>query len=194
MGRPATLADIPDAFLDQVAAQGFDYVWFLGLWQTGPAGRQVSLSHPEWLQEFQATLPDFTEADVSGSPFAVTGYTLHRDFGQEADLFSLKERLRARGLKLIVDFVPNHTAPDHPWVKQHPEFYVQGSEADLEREPHNYRRVETGQRLPHPGLRPGPLLRRLARYLPAQLPPPGLKGSHDPGAPQAGRNRRRGAL
>ena len=49
LGRPATLADIPDAFLDQVAARGFDYVWFLGLWQTGQAGRQVSLSHPEWL-------------------------------------------------------------------------------------------------------------------------------------------------
>ena len=145
LGRPATLADIPDAFLYQVAAQGFDYLWFLGLWQTGSAGRQVSLSHPEWLKEFQATLPDFTEADVSGSPFAVTGYTLHRDFGREADLFSLKERLRAKGLKLLVDFVPNHTAPDHPWVKQHPEFYVQGSPADLERDPHNYRQVKTGR-------------------------------------------------
>jgi len=33
--RPAILADIPDEFLDQVAALGFDYVWFLGLWQTG---------------------------------------------------------------------------------------------------------------------------------------------------------------
>jgi len=143
LGRAATLADIPDPFLDQVAAQGFDYVWFLGLWQTGQAGRQVSLSHPEWLREFEATLPGFTEADVSGSPFAVTGYTLHQDFGREADLLGLKERLKARGLKLLVDFVPNHTAPDHPWVAQHPEFYVHGSEADLEREPHNYRRVET---------------------------------------------------
>ena len=145
LGRPAILADIPDEFLDQVAALGFDYVWFLDLWQTGPAGRQISLSHPEWLKEFQATLPDSSEADVSGSPFAVSGYTLHLDFGQEADLFSLKERLRARGLKLIVDFVPNHTALDHPWVEKHPEFYVQGSEADLEREPHNYRRVETAK-------------------------------------------------
>ena len=122
---------------------GFDYVWFLGLWQTGQAGREVSLSHPEWLREFAATLPDFTEADVSGSPFAVTGYTLHKDFGPEAELLRLKERLRKRDLKLIVDFVPNHTAPDHPWVQSHPEFYVQGSEADLERESQNYRRVET---------------------------------------------------
>ena len=94
LGRAATLADIPDVFLDQVAGLGFDYVWFLGLWQTGSAGRQVSLSHSDWLQEFQATLPGFTEADVSGSPFAVTGYTLHQDFGQEADLVSLKERLQ----------------------------------------------------------------------------------------------------
>ena len=144
-GRATTLADIPDEFLDQIVSLGFDYVWFLGLWQTGSAGRQVSLSHPEWLQEFQATLPNFTEADVSGSPFAVTGYTLHRDFGQKADLLGLKERLRGRGLKLIVDFIPNHTALDHPWVEQHPEFYVQGSAADLEREPHNYRQVETGR-------------------------------------------------
>ena len=105
----------------------------------------MSLSHSDWLKEFQATLPGFTEADVSGSPFAVTGYTLHRDFGQQTDLIGLKERLKARDLTLLVDFVPNHTAPDHPWVKQYPEFYVQGSEADLEREPHNCRRVETSR-------------------------------------------------
>ena len=75
LGRAATLADIPDDFLDQVAALGFDYVWFLGLWQTGQAGREVSLSHHEWLQEFQATLPGFTEADISGSPLC--GHGLH---------------------------------------------------------------------------------------------------------------------
>ncbi|MHB8068190.1 MAG: alpha-amylase family glycosyl hydrolase [Desulfobaccales bacterium] len=145
LGRPAGLADIPDDWLDRLVSLGFDYVWFLGLWQTGPAGRQVSLSHTGWLAEFQETLPDFTEADVSGSPFAVTGYTLHRDFGQDADLLNLKKRLQARGLKLFVDFVPNHTALDHPWVEQHPEFYLQGTAADLEREPHNYRLVKTGR-------------------------------------------------
>jgi Alpha amylase, catalytic domain len=143
LGRPATLADIPDEFLAQIVSLGFDYVWFLGLWQIGPAGRQVSLSHTDWLQEFQATLPDFTEADVTGSPFAVTAYTLHRDFGRQDDLLGLKKRLRERGLRLIVDFVPNHTALDHPWVPAHPEFYVHGNDADLEREPQNYRRVET---------------------------------------------------
>ena len=68
LGRPATLADIPDSFLDQIVSLGFDYVWFLGLWQTGPAGRQVSLSHHEWLQEFQATLPVFPRPTSAAHP------------------------------------------------------------------------------------------------------------------------------
>ena len=143
LGRPATLADIPDAFLDDATSLGFDYLWFLGLWQTGAAGRQVVLDHPEWQQEFKAALSDFSQDDLVSSPFAVTAYALHPDFGGAADLVALRERLHARGLQLVADFIPNHTALDHPWVEAHPEFYVQGSEADLQREPGNYQRVET---------------------------------------------------
>jgi hypothetical protein len=145
LGRPATLADIPENFLDRLASLGFDYVWFLGLWQTGAAGRQMALGRPDWQQAFRKILPDFTEADVVSSPFAVVSYTLHRDFGDETALPDLRQRLHARGLQLMVDFVPNHTALDHPWVQAHPEFYVQGSAADLDREPDNYRQVETGR-------------------------------------------------
>ena len=68
---------------------------------------------------------------------------MHPDFGGPADLVALRARLHARGLKLVADFIPNHTALDHPWVEAHPEFYVQGSEADLQREPGNYQRLET---------------------------------------------------
>ena len=81
LGRPATLADLPDAFLDDAASLGFDYLWFLGLWQTGAASRQVVLDHPQWQQEFQAALSDFSPADLISSPFAVTAYALHPDFG-----------------------------------------------------------------------------------------------------------------
>jgi len=53
--------------------------------------------------------------------------------------------LAARGLRLMLDFVPNHTALDHPWVKARPDFYVQGSEEALAAAPENYCRVETDQ-------------------------------------------------
>src|SRR3954468_14262866 len=77
LGRTVTLDDIPDADLEQVAVLGFDWVWFRSVWQTGPAGQQVSRSHPEWRKEFEATLPDLSDEDIAGSGFAITGYTAH---------------------------------------------------------------------------------------------------------------------
>jgi hypothetical protein len=143
--RPVTLADVPDAALDAVAALGFDWVWLLGVWQTGPVGRQISLEVRELLREYRRLLPDFTDADCCGSPFAVQAYTVHADFGGNDALLCLSDRLRNRGLRLMLDFVPNHTARDHRWVSEWPEYYVHGSDADLAREPWNYCAVATSK-------------------------------------------------
>jgi hypothetical protein len=138
LGRPATLDDIPDAALDQFAALGFDWVWMLSVWQTGAAGRQVSLSNSEWRREFEETLPDLSDDDIPGSGFAITGYKVHEALGGDVALARLRERMRRRGLRLMLDFVPNHTGLDHPWVEDHPEYYVAGTELDLARAPRNY--------------------------------------------------------
>ncbi len=143
LGRPATLDDIPDAELDGLTRDGFDLVWLLGVWQTGEAARRVSRSNPEWLAEYQRILPDFQESDVSGSCFAVRDYHVHADFGGDEALARLRERLHARGLRLILDFVPNHIAPDHRWVDEHPDFIVPGTEELLNAQPQNYRRFDT---------------------------------------------------
>src|SRR3954463_14682144 len=95
LGRVATLDDIPDAELDRLAAMGFDWIWLLSVWQTGPAGREGSLTNPEWREEFRRTLPDLTDADIGGSGFAVAGYTAHRDLGGDPALARMRERLRS---------------------------------------------------------------------------------------------------
>jgi glycosidase len=141
LGRPATLDDIPDAALDSLARMGFDWVWLLSVWQTGAAGQQASRSNPEWRHEFEQTLPDLREEDIAGSGFAITGYSVHTRLGGDAALARLRNRLRDRHLKLMLDFVPNHTALDHPWVQLDPEYYISGTQANLEREPHNYTRA-----------------------------------------------------
>jgi Alpha amylase, catalytic domain len=141
LGRPATLDDIPATALDGLARMGFDWVWLLSVWQTGAAGRQASRSNPEWRHEFEQTLPDLREEDIAGSGFAITGYSVHTRLGGDAALARLRHRLRDRNLKLMLDFVPNHTALDHPWVQLDPEYYISGTQADLEREPHNYTRA-----------------------------------------------------
>ena len=78
------------------------------------------------------------EDDIAGSGFAITGYTVHQALGGDAALALLRERLRTRGLRLMLDFVPNHTGLDHPWVEDHPEYYIPGTELDLARAPQNY--------------------------------------------------------
>src|SRR4051794_14346881 len=103
LGRPATLDDIPDVDLDHIAALGSDWVWFLSVWQTGQAGRDVSRTRPEWRGEFAETLVDLSEEDIAGSGFAITGYSVHRAFGGDEALARLRERLRQRGLRLMLD-------------------------------------------------------------------------------------------
>ncbi|MFO7599356.1 MAG: alpha-amylase family glycosyl hydrolase, partial [Candidatus Desulfacyla sp.] len=146
LGRPATLDDFPDAKLDRLAGIGFDWVWLLSVWQTGPAGRGVSRANAEWRKEFQDTLPDLREEDIAGSGFAIQNYTVHRDLGGDAALARLRQRIQKRGLKLMLDFVPNHMAPDHPWVESHPDYFVTGTEDLLAREPQNYIRVKGQKR------------------------------------------------
>ncbi|MDJ0518426.1 MAG: alpha-amylase family glycosyl hydrolase [Trichodesmium sp. MO_231.B1] len=143
LGDRATLDNIPDNELDQIANMGFDWVYFLGVWQTGIMGREISRGNPDWRKEaIELFGDDFQEDYICGSCFAVTGYYVHENLGDNEAMVRLRDRLHQRGLKLMLDFVPNHTAPDHPWVETNSDFYIQGTQADIEREPYNYRQVE----------------------------------------------------
>ncbi|WP_293115688.1 alpha-amylase family glycosyl hydrolase [Okeania sp. SIO1I7] len=143
LGRRATLDDIPDAELEQIVNLGFNWVYFLGVWQTGIMARNISRANPDVRKEAIELFGDeFQEDYICGSCFAVTGYHIHENLGDNGAMLRLRDRLHQRGLKLMLDFVPNHTAPDHPWIQTNPDFYVQGIQADIEREPHNYIRIE----------------------------------------------------
>jgi hypothetical protein len=149
LGRPATLDDIPDAALERLAELGFDWIWLLSVWQIGLAGQQISRTNSDWRREFEHTLTDLREEDIAGSGFAITGYTVHTSLGGAAALARLRARLKKRGLRLMLDFVPNHTGLDHPWVQEHSEYYISGSATDLAQAPQNFIRLKDGLLLAH---------------------------------------------
>ena len=131
----STFREVPDSLLSTWSRQGFHAVWFMGVWTTGEIGRQSSLDHSE---NYHHSLPDWTPGDVSGSPYAIQDYCVHPLFGGNEALATLRERMAAHGLSLILDFVPNHTAHDHDWVSQFPDYYVRGNQESLQTQPQNY--------------------------------------------------------
>ena len=63
------------------------------------------------------------------SPFAITNHTtIHPDFGSQSDFLNLIKYLHSLNLKIMVDFVPNHTSISHPWVDLHPEYYSKNAD------------------------------------------------------------------
>jgi len=139
--RKATLDEIPDAELDRIAKLGFDWVWLLSVWQTGEMARQIIANDSRVAQRIEETLPDLTDEDIQD--LVSPSRDIKRMISSEAmRRWPDCRAMRMRGLRLMLDFVPNHTAPDHPWVEEHPEYYVRGTEEDLVRAPQNYTRVK----------------------------------------------------
>ncbi|WP_214020533.1 hypothetical protein [Methanoculleus sp.] len=96
-GRRVTLDDLPDAWVAGLAGCGFSWVYLMGVWETGEAGRRVSRSNDRWLTEYRSLLPDLREEDICGSPFAVASYRLHPELGEAEALVRFRDRLHRHG-------------------------------------------------------------------------------------------------
>jgi hypothetical protein len=136
------LATVPEHEWDVIASYGFDAVWFMGVWERSPAGIAISMRNPGLLEDFRRALPDFTAQDNVGSPYCVRRYVVDEHLGGPTGLAEARGTLAKRGIRLILDFVPNHVAPDHPWVNDHPEYFIQGNADDARNDPASF--VEAG--------------------------------------------------
>jgi hypothetical protein len=134
-GRPVTLGDVPAAVWDDVAGAGIDAVWLMGVWTRSAVGADLARTEPQLIDGARAALPDLTADDVVGSAYCIRAYTVDEHLGGEAGLAVARAELAARGVALILDFVPNHVAPDHPWTAEHPEWFVRGTPDDLAADP-----------------------------------------------------------
>src|SRR5260370_23468514 len=133
--RAITLGSVPAEQWDALASLGLDAVWLMGVWERSPEGIRIANENESLQADFRRALPDYTPADNVGSAYCVRSYVVDEHLGGPEGLAAARQMLAQRGLRLILDFVPNHVAPDHPWVFEHPEYFVQGTREDLEQAP-----------------------------------------------------------
>jgi Alpha amylase, catalytic domain len=141
-GKSVDLSTVPERQWDAIADAGFDAVWLMGVWARSPAGVAVALANHDLVASFRSALTDWAPADVVGSPYCIRDYVVDPHLGGNAALAAARAALADRGVALILDFVPNHVAPDHPWTSTNPEYFVQGSWDDVRADPESYTGVD----------------------------------------------------
>ena len=136
--RSVTLGSIPAKEWDDLAGAEADAVWLMGVWERSPMGNRLARALPDLQPAYRKALPDYSAEDVGGSPYCVHRYTVDEHLGGPLGLARARQELARRGMRLILDFVPNHVATDHPWVYEHPKYFVQGSGEDLVGVPNDF--------------------------------------------------------
>ncbi|MBI3137567.1 MAG: alpha-amylase [Sphingobacteriales bacterium] len=92
--------------LDRLKEMGVQTVWFMPINPISKKDRKGSL----------------------GSYYAVSDYTgINPEYGTIDDWKQLVKTIHEKGMKVLIDWVPNHTGADHPWLTTHPDFFVKDS-------------------------------------------------------------------
>jgi hypothetical protein len=141
-GASIDLSSIPSAEWDAIAKLGVDAIWFMGVWERSPAGLAIANQNAGLTSDFRRALPDFRLEDNVGSPYCVRRYVADQNLGGPKGLAVARSELAKRGMRLILDFVPNHVAPDHPAVKEHPEYFILGTLEDSKNDPASFINID----------------------------------------------------
>lgn len=148
LGRSIQISDVPQGEWERLRELGFDLIYLMGVWKRSPAGRMISRTETSLFSRYDQCLPGWTLDDVPGSPFSIAAYEPDPAIGTWDDLDELHRRLNSLGMRLILDVIPNHTGPDHHWIKEHPEYYVQGTLPQYRKSPGNFFVAENAAREP----------------------------------------------
>lgn len=102
--------------LPRLAEMGVDVVWFMPICPISELKRKGSMGSYYSSADFQSVNPEF---------------------GTLAEFKSIVDEIHALGMHVILDWTANHTGWDHPWVKEHPEYYIKRAGTDTIRHAFN---------------------------------------------------------
>jgi hypothetical protein len=139
--RPLDLGSVPDKEWDALAKLGMDAIWLMGVWERSPAGIAIAVQNEGLQEDFRRALPDVKSEDIVGSPYCIRRYIVDERLGGKEGLAKARQALSERNIQLVLDFVPNHVAPDHPSATSNPDYFVRGDQDDLRRDPDSFAEI-----------------------------------------------------
>ena len=116
-------------------------MWLMGVWQRSPAGIAIALSNDDLRASFEAALP-IGKLRCRRVSLLRTRLRGRRSFRWPGGLASAREALAARGIGLILDFVPNHVAPDHHGHEQAQNCSCRHDLQSCERDPESFVEID----------------------------------------------------
>jgi hypothetical protein len=119
-----TFEDVPDSYWDQFVNEGIDYVWLMGVWKICDNIIEKYCFEENLVKSYDKAFKGWKKEDIIGSPFAIDVYNVSPRVGNEKSLLDLKSRLNKKGIKLILDFVPNHFSAGSSLIKSNPEVFL----------------------------------------------------------------------
>jgi glycosidase len=143
--RSVTLANIPDKEFTFFINCGFDMVWLMGVWKPSQYSKAIATAHPGLRGSFLEHTALIEPGDIASSPYSIPSYTVNEALGGQEELQVFREKLKGYGIKLMLDFVPNHLALDNEWLPDHPEFFVPVSKAEQIQDPGSGFEYEQGK-------------------------------------------------
>ncbi len=135
IGRQAGLNDIPDEHLQRLAELGFDWLYLYCMWNSSAIETEMALSQPELRVEARVLLGEASANTLCASCFAISGYKTPEKWGGQEALKEFQARLHKWGLRLMLDFIPNHSGIGHPWASEHPDYYIQDTPENHKKNP-----------------------------------------------------------
>jgi glycosidase len=124
-------------------------VWLMGVWRPSRYSQAIATSHPDLRPEFLELLKDLHPDDITGSPYAIPAYDVNESLGGIEGLQDFRRKLASVGIRLMLDFVPNHLALDNRWLPDHPEYFVTISKAEQCHDPRSCFEYVKGKYLAH---------------------------------------------
>ncbi len=137
-GEKTKLSSIPLSVFQELSGLGINIAWLMGIWKTNTSTVEKYCFEVDLVSAYNKSLKDWNKDDVIGSPFAIDRYEVNPVLGTLEDLLGLRKELNNIGMKLFLDFIPNHFSADSTLIKNHPGIFLEADEELMLKDPYTF--------------------------------------------------------